>query len=161
LTASTRQSQDLGLKIRFDRFWLKDWTVGTNQFPELGSTQRIENFDRSYSILAVGVEGRKNEDHAIWFWDTTLGFAFTDGGEITLQSTSASVSQLEARSLSARSQLGLGASYGYRRRWNEKWFLTTALRTFILIPPLFDGPMGGRPIFGLPALFSISVERQL
>ena len=160
ISGSTRRSQELGLKVRFDRFWLQDWTVGTNSFSEFGSS-RIEYFDRGYSVLGVGVEGRKNEDHAHWVWDLTLGLAATSGGEVGLQSTSAASSQMEVRSVTARSQVAVGASYGYRKKMGENWFLTGSLRTLVLFPPIFDGPMGGKLVFGLPALFSFSLERQL
>lgn len=160
-SASTRQSQELGLKIRFEQIWLKEWAVGASQFPEYTNDYRVESFDRSYSILGVGVEGRKNEGHAIWVWDATFGVAFTGGGEVTLQPKSASISQLESRSLTARTQFGFGGSYGYRRKLDEKWSMTTSLRTFLVVPPIFEGPMGGRFILGLPLLFSFSVERGL
>jgi hypothetical protein len=160
-SASTRQSKDLGLKVRLDHFWLQDWTVGKNQFPEYSQTDRIENIERGYSILGFGLEGRRNEDHALWVWEGTLGFAFTDGGKVTSQSTSVSTSQLMESSLTAKSQFVIGGSYGYRRRLNETWFLTTGIRTFLLLPPVFDGTMGSRPIFGIPLIFSVAIERQL
>ncbi|MBX9769303.1 MAG: hypothetical protein K2X47_18645 [Bdellovibrionales bacterium] len=161
LSASTRASQEMGLKIRLDQIWLKEWAVGASQFSEYTTAYRVESFERSYSILGVGVEGRRNEDHAIWVWDATLGFAFTGGGEVGLQPKAASVSQIESRSLSARSQFGVGASYGYRRKLDDKWSITTSLRTFLIVPPIFEGPMGVRFVFGLPLLFSFSVERLL